>query len=163
MQDIKVCVVDTGVDVDHPDLAANIVGGENFVSKKGRVDSSAYDDDNDHGTHVAGNDYRSSVSFPAAFPETIAVSATDDQDRLASFSNIGPEVSFAAPGVNVLSTVKGGEYKAFNGTSMATPHVAGVYALMLSEGKTSVKADDIGLSANEQGAGLVNALRTVTE
>ena len=51
---IKVCVVDTGVDIDHPDLTANIVGGENFVVKKGRVDSSAYDDDNDHGTHVAG-------------------------------------------------------------------------------------------------------------
>ena len=49
-----VCVVDTGIDKDHPDLVDNIIGGENFVVKKGRVDSNGWDDDNDHGTHVAG-------------------------------------------------------------------------------------------------------------
>ena len=112
---------------------------------------------------AAGNDYGAPVGYPAAFPEAIAVSATDSNNNLASFSNFGPEINFAAPGVNVLSTVKGGGYEAFNGTSMATPHVSGVAALMISSGMSSIKADDIGLSADKQGEGLVNALRTVSE
>ncbi|MEK6705287.1 MAG: S8 family peptidase [Bdellovibrionota bacterium] len=49
-----VCVVDTGVQPDHPDLWSNIIGGENFVSIKGRINPSAWADDNGHGTHVAG-------------------------------------------------------------------------------------------------------------
>ena len=51
---ITVCVVDTGIDKDHPDLQANIVGGRNFVAKGTTVDSTKWDDDNGHGTHVAG-------------------------------------------------------------------------------------------------------------
>ena len=51
---VKVCVVDTGVQKDHPDLATNIAGGKNFVVKNGRLDPTAFSDDNGHGTHVAG-------------------------------------------------------------------------------------------------------------
>ena len=53
---IAVAVLDTGIDQDHPDLAANIAGGVNFVSKPPwkPVDPSKWDDDNGHGTHVAG-------------------------------------------------------------------------------------------------------------
>lgn len=51
---VKVCVVDTGVQVDHPDLKANIVGGKNFVAYRGKVDPTRYGDDNGHGTHVSG-------------------------------------------------------------------------------------------------------------
>ncbi len=51
---IKVSVIDTGIDKDHPDLTANIKGGINFVPKGQKVDSNAWDDDNGHGTHVAG-------------------------------------------------------------------------------------------------------------
>ena len=54
------------------------------------------------------------------------VSAIDDQDRLASFSNWGPCVTVAAPGVDVLSLRAGGGTIKFNGTSMAAPHVAGL-------------------------------------
>ncbi len=52
---VRVAVIDTGIDKDHPDLAANVAGGVNFV-RKGRkpANSSAWDDDNGHGTHVAG-------------------------------------------------------------------------------------------------------------
>lgn len=51
---IRVCIVDTGIDRDHPDLAANIVSGRNFVVSGRRLDSTKWEDDNGHGTHVAG-------------------------------------------------------------------------------------------------------------
>jgi subtilisin family serine protease len=52
--DIKVAILDTGIDQDHPDLVANIKGGWNFVVIRGTIDPNKWDDDNGHGTHVAG-------------------------------------------------------------------------------------------------------------
>ncbi len=77
--------------------------------------------------------------FPANYdsPNIISVAATDHNDGLASFSNFGlTTVDLGAPGVAILSTTPGNTYSVFSGTSMATPHVAGVAALVLSANST---------------------------
>ncbi len=202
---VKVAVIDTGIDSNHPDL--KVYGGANFVAR-----AKSYDDDNGHGSHVAGTiaalnnsqgvvgvaynselyavkvlDRRgsgylsdvilgiewaidnqmdvinmslgsnspssafesvlnyaaaeniivvaaagndaSAVDYPGAYPTTIAVGAIDDSLDLAYFSSNGPEVDVVAPGVNIYSTYKEGSYKSLNGTSMASPHVAGIAAI----------------------------------
>ena len=209
---VKVAVIDTGIDLKHPDL--KVYGGKSFIS-------SSYQDDHGHGTHVAGTiaaldntqgvigvapeaqlyalkalssggsgfwsdvaaalewsienkmdivsmsiggtagdslletavtqAYQAglilvaaagnsgtsdgtgdSVQFPAKYSGVIAVAATDSNDARASFSSTGLKVELSAPGVNVFSTYLGSTYKNMNGTSMATPHVSGLAALVKS-------------------------------
>ncbi|UIP01248.1 S8 family peptidase [Halobaculum sp. CBA1158] len=123
---------------------------------------------------AAGNSGTSSVSYPAAYAECLAVSAVDSNEQLASFSQYGEGVELCAPGVNVLSTTteaRGG-YEELSGTSMATPVVSGVAGLALAqwsslsnnELRSHLKgtAADIGLSSQEQGSGQVDALAAVT-
>ena len=212
---LRACVIDSGVDLDHPDLRVNTGLSRTFVSS-GR-DAQSADDGNGHGTHVAGTiaavsngigvvgvaagaeivavkvlntqgsgaysdviagvDYVGSgaagcsvanmslggpvsdaldaavvaasqnVRFALAAgnesdnaanhsparangPNIYTVSAVDSGDRFASFSNFGnPPVEVAAPGVSILSTWKGGGYNTISGTSMASPHVAGILLL----------------------------------
>lgn len=232
---VSVYVVDTGIKVGHEDLP-NLKGGYAVVKCRGRC-AAPYDDDNGHGTHVAGTaaavanglgvlgvapqaelwavkvlsrsgsgstsgivqglnwviahnnggkpkvvnmslggsgsddqdglycpatrstnafhnviqkavcDYRITVvvaagnegddarnHVPAAYDEVITVSATNSQNDWPSWSNYGPDVDLAAPGVSILSTwnASSSSYNTLSGTSMATPHVAGAAALVLS-------------------------------
>lgn len=249
-QDIVVCVIDSGTDMDHPDLVDNLVGGKNYVVKKGRINSSDYDDDNGHGTHVAGtiaavdnnigvigvaprakiftvkaldrrgSGYLSDITdgiydcinagaavinmslggagdpqqdsplktaiqaavaqglyvvvaagnegtdqasrIPAGYNETISVAAVDAGLNFPSWTNYGLSAKdITAPGVAVKSTWKNGDYNTISGTSMASPHVAGVVALMVEAQANGLLADDLGKATSQQGAGLVNALNTV--
>lgn len=218
---VKVAVVDTGIDTSHPDLIGNLKGGMSAVSY-----TTSFNDDNGHGSHVAGTiaavdnsvgvigvapaadlyavkvlDRRGSgylsdiieglawavsndmdivnmslgtmsysasfdsavqqtiaagvvvvaaagnsgpsantVGYPAKFAGVIAVSATDSNNTIASFSSRGSEVDLAAPGVSVYSTYKKKSYATLSGTSMASPHVAGVAALVLT---SPIGTDDI--------------------
>ncbi len=214
----RVCVIDSGVDLDHPDLNVDVSASRSFLGGK---DADNPDDQNGHGSHVAGTigalnnnqgvigvaagativsvrvlDRRGSGAYSgviagvdyvasgapncsvanmslggpvsdaldqavlnagqkgvtmtlAAGNETddarnhsparaggvsksdrvYAISAIDSNDAFAYFSNYGPAVEYAAPGVSIYSTYKDGGYSTLSGTSMAAPHAAGVFAL----------------------------------
>ncbi len=225
---VIVAVIDSGVDLEHPDLQANLVSGVDYVDRlPGGLPSTNPQDENGHGTHVTGivaavgnnaigvsgtawtarvmpvrvldkngNGYVTDAVlaikwavehggriinlslgtpetdslavfedavryaqarnvlvvaaagnlppftlgqpvYPASFAGVVGVGATNMSDAVAGFSNQGPFVDVTAPGESIHSTylvseVGGSGYRAMNGTSMATPHVSGVAALLWS-------------------------------
>ena len=124
-------------------------GGSSFAAQK------AFNDARAAGVIIvaaAGNESTSAPSYPAAYEGVISVSAVDPQKQLAPYSNFGNKIDVSAPGGDtsvdrngdgfsdgVMSTLASGDgtditynYKLYQGTSMATPHMAGVVALMKS-------------------------------
>jgi subtilisin len=94
---------------------------------------------------AAGNDGANSPSYPAAYPEVIAVGAIDQNYQVPDWSNRNPDV--VAPGVDVLSTLPNGEYGNMSGTSMACPHVSAtvalIQALRLAAGLPKLTPDEV--------------------
>lgn len=83
---------------------------------------------------AAGNSSMDAANFsPACIPGVITVAATDMQNSLAEFSNYGSTVEISAPGVNIMSTLPGNEYEAYDGTSIAAPFVSAACALVISK------------------------------
>ena len=253
---IIVAVLDTGIDLDHPDLSNNIVEGWNFADNNVNVSDldnhgtmvsgiiAAIANNNeglvgvapeskimplkvldseggnlrdvasairyaaDNGAHVitmsfggqrtrfsiitekaidyankqgcilvaaVGNENTDELFYPAAYEQVIAVSAIDQNDLRADFSNYGTYVDFCAPGINIVSTGKDGEYYMANGTSFSAPFVAGLIALMLSDNpqltteevktKLRVHVEDLGEQGWDQyyGWGLANAYSIIPE
>jgi len=124
----------------------------------------------------AGNSYAGVSSYPGSYTGVIRVGASDFLDRVASFSNYGPDVSVVAPGVNIISTGRGNAQAVASnsGTSMASPHVAGLVGYMLTfnpnltpaQIKTYLErnADFIGGATGhtrEAGWGRINTLKTI--
>jgi len=81
---------------------------------------------------AAGNAGNGSYSYPASFPELMSVASVDSSETVSSYSQFNDEVDIAAPGEAVYSTFRNGGYGTYSGTSMASPHVAGVAALIWS-------------------------------
>lgn len=122
---------------------------------------------------ASGNGYGSPVLYPAAFETVIAVGSLDSNNALSSFSNYGSEQELVAPGSGIYSTWPGGQYKSSSGTSMATPFVAGVSALVKSRypdmtnaelrSLLAATADDLGAAGRDSyyGYGRVDAFEAV--
>lgn len=134
---------------------------------------------------AAGNSNNSSKTYPAAYPNAMAVWASDQNDNKASFSSYGSWVDIGAPGVSILSTIplardtKDGNadgYYLGSGTSMATPHVAGLAGLLSFKNPTWTNqqirdkiestADPVGgrlFTRGNLGKGRINVFRALTQ
>lgn len=119
---------------------------------------------------AAGNSGTNVISYPAAYKSVIAVGSVDKNRKRANSSQYGAGLSVMAPGVGIYSTVPNNGYDTFSGTSMATPHVAGVVGLIraVNGNLTPLEVRNIlqttaitAGSTNEYGYGIINAYAAV--
>lgn len=124
------------------------------------------------GNHDGTNTFNAEV-FPANCDHVLGVAAINSDGSVASYSNYGGHVSVAAPGTNIYSTWMGGGYGYMSGTSMATPHVSGLAALLRARYPSYTpdqvasaildNAEDIGPAGRDDyaGCGLIDAYRAL--
>ncbi|CAG8438342.1 3712_t:CDS:2 [Acaulospora colombiana] len=148
---VNVFVIDTGININHPDFQGRASWGATVIKGSPDIDEyglsltgkyfpaanaavKALTEIGVHVTVAAGNYFGANSCYfsPASTPEAITVGATNVDDDIAKFSNRGLCVDIFAPGQNVTSTWLRNEVKMMSGTSMASPHVAGVIALIIS-------------------------------
>ncbi|MCB1249118.1 MAG: S8 family serine peptidase [Acidimicrobiales bacterium] len=95
---------------------------------------------------ASGNDgAKDGIQMPACISSTISVGATDVADNVAGFSNSAPHLAMLAPGVGTNSSVPGGGFGTKSGTSMATPHVAGAFAVLAQQHPDATVDELVGL------------------
>ena len=150
-------------------ISMSLGGGESATLKN--AVAAAWENGSSTGSVLvaaAGNDGDGTLNYPAAYPEVVSVAATDHNDARATFSNANADVEVAAPGVNVLSTIPGGQYAELSGTSMATPHTSGVVGVLWQlfptdtasgiRSRLDAAVDDLGPAGRDQsfGFGRVN-------
>ena len=120
---------------------------------------------------AVGNSGTGTREYPAAYANVIAVAGTGKDGLRASYSNYGDWVDVAAPGSGIVSTRLGGGYKTMTGTSMSTPHVAGLAGLLAAQGRSASgirsriqsTATDLGTGGKDDkyGYGRINAYSAV--
>lgn len=123
-------------------------------------------------TAAAGNQGSSAVLMPALYANAISVGATDSNDTKASWSNFG-KIDVVAPGVGIYTTADGNSYQSVSGTSLSTPMVAGLAALVWSQNPTLTNlqvrniiqqnADDLGAVGVDEyfGSGKISVQRAL--
>ncbi|MDR6225346.1 S8 family peptidase [Desmospora profundinema] len=158
--------------IDAADAGSDVISMSLGGSQGSRTLEEAVNYAHEQGSVVvaaAGNSSTNAPSYPAYYENAIAVAATDENDRLANFSNYGDWVDVAAPGVNILSTMPNNQYQNQSGTSMATPYVAGLAGLIASQGKSGDEireaiessADKIDGTGSNFTHGRINAAKAV--
>ncbi|MFI8910552.1 S8 family peptidase [Streptomyces sp. NPDC053513] len=134
-----------------PIVAANLSLGSGHYTTACESDPRKAAIDNLLGSGVAtvvaagNNGYTDAVSLPGCISSAVTVGSTTDDDELSSFTNRGPLLDLFAPGTSIVSSVPGGTYASKNGTSMATPHVAGALAVLRQAFPTKSVADLVAL------------------
>ncbi len=107
------------------------LGGPNFSTLANNAFNSAYDQ-GILSVAAAGNDGNTALNYPASYDNVISIAAVDSGGNHGSYSQRNYQVELSAPGTRVNSTIPENQYSLFTGTSMATPHAAGVAALVWS-------------------------------
>jgi thermitase len=145
-----------------PDYSSTLQNAVNYAWDKGAIIFAS-----------AGNSSSDTPNYPAACNNVVAVSATDSNDKLASFSSYGNWVDISAPGSYIYTTKDGGGYGYWNGTSFASPITAGLAALILSLEPTLTNqqvydlltrhADDLGTAGFDPyfGYGRINVYKSL--
>ena len=110
---------------------------------------------------AAGNDGDSTPNYPAFHQDVVSVASIDSNGKLSSFSTCNSDVEIAAPGRDIWSTFPGNTYGSISGTSMATPHVSGVAAMLISEQGLSAPQARNALKSSAQGSGGCNNVGVV--